>query len=81
MNRRSFIGGLLFAPAIIRIPGILMPIRMAKPLERCATMEIDVFNWAGAGSDTGKAMVDFMFRQISLEMQIPEYLLRGVPRL
>lgn len=29
MNRRGFLAGLLFAPAIIRTPGLLMPV---KPL-------------------------------------------------
>lgn len=32
MNRRAFLSGLLFAPAIIRTPGLLMPVRpLLKP--------------------------------------------------
>lgn len=27
MNRRGFLAGLLFAPAIIRTPGLLMPVK------------------------------------------------------
>jgi hypothetical protein len=31
MNRRNFLRSLLFAPAIIRTPGLLMPIRVLRP--------------------------------------------------
>ena len=33
MNRRGFLGGLLAAPAIIRTPGLLMPVRPLEAFE------------------------------------------------
>ena len=33
LNRRGFLGGLLAAPAIIRTPGLLMPVRPLEAFE------------------------------------------------
>lgn len=45
MNRRSFLSGLLFAPAIIRTPGPLMPVKRLWQPKRFPPVEIAPGIW------------------------------------
>ena len=47
MKRRGFLAGLLFAPAIIRTPGLLMPVR---PLDLSPGPSIWLVSWSSMPS-------------------------------
>ena len=76
MNRRGFLGGLLVAPAVIRTPGLLMPIS-----RRFATWEGP---WAPWGEMlTGPTLAEYAERILApateaLTRQIQNDMLRGV---
>ena len=53
MNRRSILLGLLAAPAIIRTPGLLMPVRPVDWYERQVVMWSKPQLWAVIHTDTG----------------------------
>lgn len=72
LKRRGFLGGLLFAPAIIRTPGLLMPVK-ATPAD------VGRMRWVRFGMLTPEEVREAMRRFDNTNHFLPLHISRAAP--
>jgi hypothetical protein len=81
LNRRSLIRGLFVAPAIIRTPGLLMPIKpFREEYPSGYGRWLDYYTAVKPEADL-EAWAAEMMRTISMHTGIPEKYLKGTARI